>query len=267
MPKSVKDLAKWLKDEVEFLQENEDYSGGWIQLGNGLAAVVCWSAGWGEEKRDDCIQSTIDPDYALVAGIKIYNPHDTPDYWLMLSDKEGNIVTEESGIAPDADWEKEAKWLLDDFERVKDVDYDEDGVITSEVEASKEDEVKPEVKEPETKPEGEVEEGCKKDLKENKNDYLNSPYKRIIGEHFEYTGDFEFLDIVADVIDRIEDFGDEEDIWRAIDEALIYNHDRWVIAEFYYSTPEELDWDECISEFDGDIYNICDKILNSKEED
>ena len=245
MPKSVKDLAKWLEEEVEFLKENQDYVGGWLQLGNGLAAVVLWSPGWGKEKRDDCIQATDNPDYALCAGIKIYNPHDTPDGWLMLSDKEGNIVTEESVIAPNEDYEAEAKRLLDDFAIVENVDYDEDGVITSEIEEPKKEE----------------------SLKESKGDYLDSKYKNIISEHFDYTGDFEFLDIVADIISRIDDFGDEEDIWRAIDNALIYIEDQWTIAKFYASSPKDCDWDTIISDFDNDIYSICDKILNSGDEE
>ena len=240
---SVKDLAKWLKEEVEFLKENQDYVGGWLQLGNGLAATVLWSPGFGDEKRDDVIQAEDHPDYALVCGIKIYNPHDTPDGWLMLSDKEGNIVTEESGIQPDADYEAEAKWLLDDFERVSLVDYDEYGVITSE-EAPKEE-----------------------SLKESKGDYLDSKYKKIIGEYFDYTGDFEFLDIVADVISRVDDFGDDDDIWQAIDDALIYIADQWTIAQFYASSPADLVWDDVFDSFQGDIYAICNKIVEAGDEE
>lgn len=245
MAMSVKDLAKWLKEEVEFLKENQDYSGGWIQLGNGLAAVVCWEEGWGDEKRDDCIQATDNPDYALVAGIKIYNPQDTPDFWLMLSDKDGNIVTETSGIAPNTDYEAEAKWLLDDFARVENVDYDEDGVIISEVEEPKKEEA----------------------LKESKGDYLDSKYKKIIGEYFDYTGDFEFLDIVADVISRVDDFGNDDDIWYAIDNALIYIADQWTIAQFYTSSPADLVWDDVFSSFEGDIYAICNKIVEAGDEE
>lgn len=240
MAMSVKDLAKWLKEEVKFLTENQEYVGGWIQLGNGLAATVLWSEGWGDDKRDDVIQATDNPDYALVAGIKIYNPHDTPDGWLMLSDKDGNIVTEESGISPNEDYEAEAKWLLDDFDRVKDVDYDEDGVIISEPKKEEE------------------------SLKESKGDYLDSKYKDIIGAYFDYTGDFEFLDIVADVISRIDNLGDSEDIWRAIDDALIYTADQWTIAQFYASSPADLDWDDVFSSFESDIHSICEEILESE---
>lgn len=238
---SVKELAKWLKDEVEFLKENKEYVGGWLQLGNGLAATVSWSEGFGDEKRDDVIQAEDNPDYALVCGIKIYNPDDTPDGWLMLSDKEGNIVTEESGISPKEDYEALAKWLLDDFERVSAVDYDEDGVITSEE--------------------------TKESLKESKGDYLDSKYKNIIGEYFDYTGDFEFLDIVSDVISRIDDFGNDEDIWQAIDDALIYTTDQWTIAKFYATSPSELVWDDVFDSFQGDIYAICSKIVESGDEE
>lgn len=130
---------------------------------------------------------------------------------------------------------------MDGFERVSAVDYDEDGVITSE--------------------------GTQESLKESKGDYLDSKYKNIIGEYFDYTGDFEFLDIVSDVISRIDDFGNDEDIWQAIDDALIYTSDQWTIAQFYATSPSELVWDDVFDSFQGDIYAICSKIVESGDEE
>ena len=64
-----RDLQNWLKGEVEFLRDNETYSGSYYRLHNSsideeldLAAVVCWEPGFGEERRDDCIQSQKEPD-------------------------------------------------------------------------------------------------------------------------------------------------------------------------------------------------------------
>ena len=238
--KSVKDLSKWLKDEVEFLKENPDYVGGWNQLGNGLAAVVLWTEGYGDEKRDDVIQSEDDPDWGLEAGIRIYNPSDTPDGWIGLYEN-GDIVTESVSIAPNEDYDKLAKWLLDIYDKVKDVDYDKDGNIIRK----------------------EKEEG-KEDMKEG---YSESKYKDIIAEYFDYTPDFDFLDVVSNIIDRVDDFNDEEDIWQAIDDGLIYNAKQWIVAIHYCSTPSDLVWDDVLMELSNDIQAICSKIASSSEAD
>lgn len=239
--KSVKDLSKWLKDEVEFLKENPDYVGGWNQLGNGLAAVVLWAEGYGDEKRDDVIQSEDDPDWGLNAEIRIYNPSDTPDGWIGLYDENGDIVTESSSISPNEDYDKLAQWLLGIYDKVKDVDYDKEGNITSKAK----------------------EEG-KEDMKEG---YSTSKYKDIIAEHFDYTPDFDFLDVVSDIIDRVDDFNDEEDIWQALDDGLIYNAKQWIVAIHYCSAPGDLVWDDVLMELSNDIQAICSKIASSTEAD
>lgn len=124
----IKELAKWLEEEVEFLKNNEDYVGGWYDLGNGLAAVVLWEEGWGDEVRDDCIQSSQNPDWALCAGIMLINRDDTPDGWFMPWDSEtGDILCETTGITPTEDYEFLAKYLLEDFDRVKDCEIKPNG--------------------------------------------------------------------------------------------------------------------------------------------
>lgn len=94
-----RDLQDWLKGEVEFLRDNENYSGSYFKLNNSsiyetedLAAVICWESGFGEEHRDDCIQSEEEPDYALCVGVKIYNPSDTCDAWDAPIDEDTNDI-------------------------------------------------------------------------------------------------------------------------------------------------------------------------------
>ena len=124
----IKELAKWLKDEVEFLKANQDYVGGWYDLGNGLAATVLWEDGWGDEARDDAIQSEANPDWALCAGVMVINKDDTPDGWFMPWDsKTGDLLCETTGITPNEDYDKLASWLLDDFNRLKDADIKSNG--------------------------------------------------------------------------------------------------------------------------------------------
>lgn len=384
---SVKELAKWLEEEVEFLKENQDYVGGWYDLGGGLAATVLWEEGWGDEIRDDAIQATNNPDWGLCAGILVYNKDDTPDGWYMPWDsKTGDIICETTGIKPNEDYERLAKWLLDDFNRVKDAEikqdgetifHDEDenkgnpydpeklpdeGMSKEEIEA-KEKSLKEEkesssltltyevdsnfvkrcneindAEHNETMSEmiGEYEDGCyvyfdafdeddggycqyvlydkdgrelgftdplnddevidefelddthnlivkvgrkkkvkeaeesckeeekKKTIKESK-EYSTSPYKDIIAEHFEYDGDFEFLDIIASIIGRIDDFTSDEDIWQAIDDELIYTYDQWKVLE-HYCTPQDANWEDALDNLSGDIFAIASTIAGNQED-
>lgn len=139
--KSVKEIAKWLKEEVEFLKENEDYCGGWLKLDDTYAAVVLWEEGWGEEERDDVIQSVSNPDWALCAGVKIFNPADTVDGWLYPSNaKTGDMLCESCGIEPEEDYDALAKWVVDCYDVVKDFVPEEDGTIVVEIEEDMEDE-------------------------------------------------------------------------------------------------------------------------------
>lgn len=98
----------------------------------------------------------------------------------------------------------------------------------------------------------------------------SSPHKDLIGKHFDYSGDFDFLEIVSDVLDRI-DFENvdeiDDEVQNAVDSALTYIADQWTIAQHYASGPDSLDWDEVVSEFESDIRSIVDEIKGEKEND
>ena len=264
----IKELAKWLKDEVEFLKANQDYVGGWYDLGNGLAATVLWEEGWGDEIRDDAIQATDNPDWALCAGVMIINKDDTPDGWFMPWDsKTGDLLCETTGITPNEDYEKLAGWLLDDYNKLKAADIKPDGET---ILPDGEQEVEPEASIEEPVPEVE-EESCNKEDKKpikEENEIHDSPYKDIIAEYFDYSGDMEFLDIVASCLGRVEDFEDDEDIYRAIDDELIYTYDQWKVLE-HYCTPQNANWEDANSDFMNDIFAICSRIagMNHTEDD
>lgn len=95
-----------------------------------------------------------------------------------------------------------------------------------------------------------------------------SPYKDIIGRHFNYSVDFEFLDIVAIILDRIDFEGDlEDEIDVAIDDSLIYIEDQWTVAKFYAPSPADLDWDEVLlNGLSVDIHVIAEEIIATKED-
>lgn len=127
------------------------------------------------------------------------------------------------------------------------------------------------------KHEGCKDEGCKGRHVARKRKGINegisdSPYKDIIAEHFDYTGDFDFLDIVANVIDRIDDIeelGDDDiddEVRESIDDTLIYYDDQWRIMRFY-QVPSEANLDEAFEQLAEDCVKIVTKIKeNTKGE-
>ena len=109
-----------------------------------------------------------------------------------------------------------------------------------------------------------------KPLTESEHPFTNSKYKDIIAKHFDYSIDWEFLDIVADIINRIDfnDYKAAEDkydfIDAEVDSDLIWTADQWCVLETYVGAPMDLNgdsWIEAVSEFESDIVEICDKIV------
>lgn len=88
-----------------------------------------------------------------------------------------------------------------------------------------------------------------------------SKYKNQIGEYFEYSMEWDFLDIVAKILEGI-DFESkdlDESVYNAIDNALIYTVDRWTIMEFY-QTPEQANFDDAVYDLTTDIMCLAYKI-------
>lgn len=227
----VKELAKWLEEEVEFLKNNEDYVGGWYLLPNGLAATILWEDGWGDEVRDDAIQSAKNPDWALCAGILVYNPSDTPDGWFMPWDsKTGDIICETTGITPNEDYDNLAKWLLQDFNLVKDCEIKSNGEVIGydaqfEQEASKEDEVKDvEVeKETEVKDESLKEEVSDKEVSYWKDAVILMMESEAYEEYTESMSSLDENDMATRIAEKIVV---DDDVWEQIDNAIC-----WYIEE------------------------------------
>ena len=94
-------------------------------------------------------------------------------------------------------------------------------------------------------------------------DLSTSPYNSIIVRYFDYTGSDRFFDVIADLVDRVEDFSNEEEIWEAIDSGLIYTRDQWEVYMHYCDMGDSTD--KMYESLFGDIFAICDTISNSKE--
>lgn len=90
---------------------------------------------------------------------------------------------------------------------------------------------------------------------------LNERERAIVGDYFRYSFDWDFLDVVAGCISRIdyktlEGEELEEEIYNEIDTALIYSKDEWTIAEHYAACPSTLDWERVIYDFMDDIKEV-----------
>lgn len=95
----------------------------------------------------------------------------------------------------------------------------------------------------------------------------NSPYKDEIAKYFGYSGDFEFLDLVADILSSIDDFTDDEDIDYEIDNNLSYYSEAWKVFEHYCWTNINEDpkyYDDAYIPFVDDIFALC-RIISNKE--
>lgn len=112
-----KEIIEFIKNEVKFLTENQDFSGSYKQIDDKYSVVVCWTPGWGNEIRDDAIQLDENPDYALEARISLTNLNDTPDYWNMYANEEGEVF-DGVGLVPNDDYEGVADYLLSTYEAI-----------------------------------------------------------------------------------------------------------------------------------------------------
>ena len=124
-------IKKFIKDSVEWLIENQMGCCRY-KLDDHLAIFVGWSAGYGEEKRYDVIQTKDNPDYAINAGIKVWTSDDMwTDYdWLNFPYyKDGEVLDMDCNISPQEDWERVTKYLLKMYYEVCHLKIADDGLI------------------------------------------------------------------------------------------------------------------------------------------
>lgn len=134
-----KKIADFIKESTEWLQEGQ-YGCCNYKLDDHLAVCVGWSAGYGEEPRNDVIQAKDAPDWGINAGIKVW----TSDYMLTDFDwinspyeEDGDVWDMVLGVAPNANYDNLAKSLLKWYNKVKDFTIDDDGKILRKTKKSK----------------------------------------------------------------------------------------------------------------------------------
>lgn len=124
-------IAQFIKESVEWLIENQEGCCRY-QLDDHLAIFVGWSAGYGEEKREDIIQAKDDPDWGINAGIKVWtSDYMQTDYdWLNFPyEEDGDVWDMGWDIKPNEDYERVAKYLLDEYKQAKELDITDNGKI------------------------------------------------------------------------------------------------------------------------------------------
>lgn len=109
-------------------------------------------------------------------------------------------------------------------------------------------------------------------VKEAKNG-ANSPYRQIIGKYFDYSMDFDYLDIVTACVERIDfdEYKESDDRYEyaleAVDNYLIYTADQWTVLESYVGSPSALtesSWDDAFNNLVTEVYEIADQIAGSE---
>ena len=96
-------------------------------------------------------------------------------------------------------------------------------------------------------------------------DMSSEDLRDIIARYFDYSIDYDFVDVVERVLNRIDDPTDSDDVLQSIFDGLIYYSDQWKVLQ-YYCTPKEANWEDAFDEFTTDIYNIVDKINKGENE-
>ena len=131
-----KEIKKFLKKSVKWLKKNQEGCCHYI-LDDHLAILVGWSAGYGDEKRKDVIQAKDDLDYGINAGLKVWTSDSAmlTDYdWVNFPfEEDGEVWDSGVSIAPREKYKRIAKWLLEQYEEIQDLELNDSGMILREV--------------------------------------------------------------------------------------------------------------------------------------
>ena len=128
---TMDNVAKWLKESTDWLIDNQQGCGT-LKLDDRLAICVGWSNGFGEEPREDLIQSKDNLDYAVVAGVKVWTSDDMRtdfDFINFPYCKGGDVYDDTYTIAKGEDFDWLANALITDYEVLEGLEIDKDGLI------------------------------------------------------------------------------------------------------------------------------------------
>ena len=117
------ELVKFIRESVEWLQK-EQCGCCTHKLDDRLAVCVGWSAGYGNEKRDDVIQALDSFDWGINVGIKVWTSdymQTDYDYLNFPYDNNDDVLDMGLSVAPNANYGLIADSLLEWYDEVKDL--------------------------------------------------------------------------------------------------------------------------------------------------
>lgn len=122
------EIEGFLKKGVEFMMNNQEYTLKCLNLNSQLCLALYWESGYGNKLRDDVMQAE-DLDWALNAGIKVRNPSESDGAYLKFPcNPDGNPYCESISIVPNENYAKLAGYINGQFEQLKDLTFDDDGI-------------------------------------------------------------------------------------------------------------------------------------------
>lgn len=129
----TKQLSQWLKDSVNCLIDHQEGCCTY-KLDDHLAVCVGWSGGYSDEPDESLIQGIDDLTFAINAAIKVWTSDDMRtdlDYINAPYYENGDVVDTAVSISEDEDYDKLAEYFLEEYERLKDLEIRDDGLIIS----------------------------------------------------------------------------------------------------------------------------------------
>ena len=129
----TKQLSQWLKDSVNCLIDHQEGCCTY-KLDDHLAVCVGWSGGYSDEPDESLIQGIDDLTFAINAAIKVWTSDDMRtdlDYINAPYYENGDVVDTTVSISEDEDYDKLAEYFLEEYERLKDLEIRDDGLIIS----------------------------------------------------------------------------------------------------------------------------------------
>lgn len=129
----TKQLSQWLKDSVNCLIDHQEGCCTY-KLDDHLAVCVGWSGGYEAEPDESLIQAIDDLTFAVNAAIKVWTSDDMRtdfDYINAPYYENGDVFDIEVYISKNEDYDKLAEDFLEEYEKLKDLEIRDDGLIIS----------------------------------------------------------------------------------------------------------------------------------------
>lgn len=129
----TKQLSQWLKDSVNCLIDHQEGCCTY-KLDDHLAVCVGWSGGYEDEPDESLIQGIDDLTFAINAAIKVWTSDSMRtdlDYINAPYYENGNVVDIGISISKNEDYDKLAEDFLEEYEKLKDLEIRDDGLIIS----------------------------------------------------------------------------------------------------------------------------------------